>query len=398
MGRLDEEHRALVTASLTSQWRSLLVGSPSQYTALESLGTYRIDYDRLKIDINSELGRGGFGVVRRAHLNEQVVAVKILRSDESQDLRVAYRLIREMKVWSKLRHQNILPLIGFHLSRDLDVALIVCPLEPHGSLRDYVSREAPSDIGVLHLAHDALQGLVYLHELNPPVVHGDIKAANALVTQGRRVVLTDFGLTVATSQKGPTGLTTSRGLMGSFRWFSPELFRDQAQSPASDVWAWVCLLLEITKRRLPFSWISNDYAVIAALWNGTLPEPASALKAPLNLWSVIEKCWETDCERRANGASALVALVALIAAVESVGETEETTRRRNTPDPVPILPVIVDIVATAAEIRVVACEDTTNSSLSGKLLEQMYPKAPRVRTSIVSRKLAYKDQTVCASV
>ncbi|KAG8871154.1 hypothetical protein FRB97_008962 [Tulasnella sp. 331] len=337
MGRLDEEHRALVTASLTSQWRSLLVGSPSQYTALESLGTYRIDYDRLKIDINSELGRGGFGVVRRAHLNEQVVAVKILRSDESQDLRVAY-------------------------------------------------------------AHDALQGLVYLHELNPPVVHGDIKAANALVTQGRRVVLTDFGLTVATSQKGPTGLTTSRGLMGSFRWFSPELFRDQAQSPASDVWAWVCLLLEITKRRLPFSWISNDYAVIAALWNGTLPEPASALKAPLNLWSVIEKCWETDCERRANGASALVALVALIAAVESVGEPEETTRRRNTPDPVPILPVIVDIVATAAEIRVVACEDTTNSSLSGKLLEQMYPKAPRVRTSIVSRKLAYKDQTVCASV
>ncbi|KAG9024361.1 hypothetical protein FRB95_011617 [Tulasnella sp. JGI-2019a] len=81
--------------------------------ALDSLGTYQVKYDRLQIDMNNELGRGGFGVVRRAHLGGQVVAAKILRSDESKDIRVAKRLVREMKVWSGLCHPNMLPLIGF---------------------------------------------------------------------------------------------------------------------------------------------------------------------------------------------------------------------------------------------------------------------------------------------
>ncbi|KAG9024558.1 hypothetical protein FRB95_011356 [Tulasnella sp. JGI-2019a] len=58
-------------------------------TALEILGTYRIDYNQLEIDMDSLLGQGGFGVVRRARFEGQVVAVKILRSDESRDIRVA---------------------------------------------------------------------------------------------------------------------------------------------------------------------------------------------------------------------------------------------------------------------------------------------------------------------
>ncbi|KAG9039647.1 hypothetical protein FRB95_009228 [Tulasnella sp. JGI-2019a] len=106
-------------------------------TALENLGEYRIEYGQLNIDMDSVLGRGGFGVLRRAHFGEEEVAVKILRSDESKDVRVAKRLVREMKIWSGLRHQNVLRLLGFHLSQKLDLAIIVCPLAPHGSLQDY---------------------------------------------------------------------------------------------------------------------------------------------------------------------------------------------------------------------------------------------------------------------
>ncbi|KAG9006408.1 hypothetical protein FRB94_000718 [Tulasnella sp. JGI-2019a] len=201
--------------------------------ALETLGTYQIEYSKLEIDMNNELGRGGFGVVRRGHLDGKVIAAKILRSDESKDTRVAKGLIREMKIWSGLRHRNVLPLIGFYLSQTLDRAIIVCPLVPHGSLRDYVLREKPNIACRLHLvkyffsicmniahrsfkAHDTLCGLIYLHGLVPPVVHGDIQAANALVYDDRRAVLADFGLATAASEV-PSGLTTSRGLQGSIR-------------------------------------------------------------------------------------------------------------------------------------------------------------------------------------
>ncbi|KAG8992159.1 hypothetical protein FRB94_011932 [Tulasnella sp. JGI-2019a] len=177
-------------------------------TALEILGTYRIDYNQLEIDMDSLLGQGGFGVA----------------------------LVREMKIWLGLSHENVFRLIGFHLSQTLDRAVIVCPLAPNGSLQDYVRREKPSDLSRLRLALDILNGLVYLHGLNPPVIHGDIKAGNSLVNREHRAVLSDFGLAVAASEV-PSGLSTSLGLVGSVRWWSPELFDDKPRSTESDVWA-----------------------------------------------------------------------------------------------------------------------------------------------------------------
>lgn len=70
------------------------------------------------------------------------------------------------------------------------------------------------------------------------------------------------------------------------------------------------------KNRLPFSWINNDFGVIAALWGGTLPEPSDALKTPLDLWFVIENCWEADSARRANGISLLLALSVLVRQID----------------------------------------------------------------------------------
>ncbi|KAG9026365.1 hypothetical protein FRB95_008904 [Tulasnella sp. JGI-2019a] len=292
-------------------------------TALGTLGAYQI-YSRLNIDMNSVIGRGGFGIVRRAHLDssEQVVAAKILRSDESKDIRVAKRLIREMKIWSGLRHENVLRLLGFHLSESLDLAIIVCPLVPHGSIADYVLREMPGDACRLRLARNTLNGLIYLHGISPPVIHGDIKA-NALVNQELRAVLSDFGLSVAASV-APSGLTTSLGLQGSIRWWSPELFDDKPRTTSSDIWAWAGLSVEVMKDRVPYSWIKDNVSVVKAVMSGVLPEHKAGLEYPLNLWPVTEMCWEVNQEKRATGIKVLKKLDTLISTVEGVGASEVT--------------------------------------------------------------------------
>lgn len=60
-------------------------------------------------------------------------------------------------------------------------------------------------------------------------------------------MLADFGLSKS-METGSTGLTTSKVLMGTLRYYSPELMDDQegtSRDLPSDIWAWACLALEV---------------------------------------------------------------------------------------------------------------------------------------------------------
>ncbi|KAG8987707.1 Interleukin-1 receptor-associated kinase 1 [Tulasnella sp. JGI-2019a] len=145
--------------------------------AMANLKRYRIPLEHLEIDQSFKIGRGGFGVVIRAKMlgYHSEVAVKRLKSDKTRYICVAKRLVRELKTWSTLKHPNILPLIGFYLSKGRDVALIVCPLLPHGNVKDYLQRFKPSVPERLQFALDTIFAVDYLHNLDPLVIHGDIK-------------------------------------------------------------------------------------------------------------------------------------------------------------------------------------------------------------------------------
>lgn len=62
----------------------------------------------------------------------------------------------------------------------------------------------------------------------------------------------------------------------------------------------------------PYWWIQSDSAVFKAMMSGVLPIAASDLETPLDLWSVIELCWQADPEKRATGTIARTALTNLV--------------------------------------------------------------------------------------
>jgi serine/threonine protein kinase len=124
------------------------------------------------------------------------------------------------------------------------------------------------------LAIDVVEGLVYLHSLNPPLVHGDLKSANILLRSNLRAKLTDFGLShylpsaegeeEATTRAldaetgesaNATGSSSRYGsrARGTGRWMAPELLTSGAQaSMASDVYAFGVVLSELDTCELPF--------------------------------------------------------------------------------------------------------------------------------------------------
>ncbi|KAG8931427.1 hypothetical protein FRC01_001320 [Tulasnella sp. 417] len=189
-------------------------------SALEDVDLKRlfVQPSRLIIIPNTEIGWGKYGEVVQAVLDsssqKQVrVAVKELRN----------RLARELKIWAKVKHPNILPLIGYHLSENYEIAQFISPFMTNGNVTQYFESEKV--------------GLVRRFEIT-----------NILINDSLQAVLGDFGLASLMQESDTSsGLTTSRTPKGSLRYMSPELHLEEDARPtlASDVWAWGCTAFEI---------------------------------------------------------------------------------------------------------------------------------------------------------
>ncbi|KAB5590968.1 Serine/threonine-protein kinase mos [Ceratobasidium theobromae] len=136
-----------------------------------------------------------------------------------------------------------------------------------------------------------------MHELKPnPVVHGDIKSHNILVTEDERAMICDFGRSRLPHDQ-PRGETRSSPFGATLRYMSPELFISAAvkPTPASDMWAYGCVALEILCRIQPYHEIVNDYEVIESIRGGRAPSDrprgARARLVSDSLWEVLTTCW-----------------------------------------------------------------------------------------------------------
>ncbi|KAG8917458.1 hypothetical protein FRC01_002441, partial [Tulasnella sp. 417] len=249
---------------------------------LQGLGHLFIDIQRLRPEVGYEEKRGGYGDVQVSRLDPEssvskLVAAKTVRlkARHKEPQRLAFRLARELKVWAGLRHPHVLALLGFYLDEDYKIAVLISEYMIHGDLKDYIDQDKPDWDKRLSLG-------------------------NVLVSATRRAILADFGLSKAL-EEGPTGLTTSEGLKGTLRYYSPEVIREtcNGHSLPSDIWAWACLVLEVLADRIPYAEKKSEHSIILALMNNeppsdttTLPIPISALKGLLN------KCWAIDPSER----------------------------------------------------------------------------------------------------
>ena len=88
--------------------------------------------------------------------------------------------------------------------------------------------------------------LGYLHTLNPPVVHRDIKPDNVIRGEDGRLWVVDFGAVRDFSTTMGGGST----VVGTYGYMAPEQFRGQA-IPASDIYAVAATMLHLMTGRSP---------------------------------------------------------------------------------------------------------------------------------------------------
>ncbi|KAF8411332.1 hypothetical protein HHK36_003879 [Tetracentron sinense] len=236
---------------------------------VKGTGPRKFTYKELVLATNSfsddgKLGQGGFGGVYKGVLNDitsETVAVKKISRGSSQGKK---EYISEVTVISRLRHRNLVRLIGW--CHDYGEFLLVYEYMPNGSLDHHLFGKKSSLKWVVRykIALGLASALLYLHEeWEQCVVHRDIKSSNVMLDSGFNAKLGDFGLARFVDHELGSQTTVLAGTMG---YLAPECVTTGKASKESDVYSFGIVALEITCGRKPVDPKAEEIKVRMVEW------------------------------------------------------------------------------------------------------------------------------------
>lgn len=247
--------------------------------------------------LQSELGRGGMGVVYRAVDNQlrRVVALKVLiAGEDASDMAVA-RFQLEAEAVAKLgQHPNIVPV--FDIGRQGRLQYFSMEFVDGRPLDQLIAGSEITPKRAAVLISGVCQGLAHAHEQG--ILHRDIKPANILIDRKGIPKITDFGL--AKDLDEDSGLTQSGVTMGSPQYMSPEQANGETEliDQRSDVYSLGASLYQMLTGTPPF----QGKTTIALIQKILMEEPedprARNPGIDVDLASICLKCIEKEPERR----------------------------------------------------------------------------------------------------
>lgn len=213
-------------------------------------GPKRFSYKELVAATNNfseegKLGQGGFGGVYKGFLSElnMEIAVKKISNSSKQGKK---EYISEVKTISRLRHRNLVQLVGW--SHERGSFILVYEYMPNGSLDTHLFGKNVNDAHLswplrFKIIHDLASGMLYLHEeWEQCVVHRDIKSSNVMLDSNFNAKLGDFGLAKLIDHGLGSQTTVVAGTMG---YMAPEYLITSKASKESDVFSFGIVALEI---------------------------------------------------------------------------------------------------------------------------------------------------------
>lgn len=211
-----------------------------------------------------QIGRGGMGTVWRAEdeLLARQVAVKQLHVSpnisEDELTTMHERTRREARSAARITHPNVV--VVHDVVDDEGLPCIVMEYVPSTTLGDLLKGgETLSPDETARVGRGMIAALRAAHAAG--VLHRDVKPGNVLLGADGRVVLTDFGIAMAT---GTSTLTKTGEVVGSIDYIAPERVRGRKPGPASDLWALGATLYQAVEGRAPFrkpTPIETGYAI-----------------------------------------------------------------------------------------------------------------------------------------
>ncbi len=201
-----------------------------------------------EFDVERELARGGMGVIFKATEVglRRVVALKVLPPELGFSAKIAERFKREARMVAELDHPNIIPV--YRIGQQGGIFFIAMKFIEGRSLGLIIDTQGALPMPVaLHVLRGATRALAYAHDRH--IVHRDIKGANILVDQDGRVMVSDFGVALRSSD---VNLTADGTVIGTPPFMSPEQCAGRRTGPQSDQYSLGIVGFQMLSGAVPF--------------------------------------------------------------------------------------------------------------------------------------------------
>jgi Tol biopolymer transport system component len=255
-----------------------------------------------KYRVVGEIGRGGMGVVYRAHDEALArdVAIKVLPPEFASDPERLRRFEQEAKAAGQLNHPNIL--VVYDVGTHKGAPYIVTELLEGESLRERLSGGALPARKATETAVQIAKGLSAAHEKG--IIHRDLKPDNVFVTKDGHVKILDFGLAkLARSRDELTGATLTEAthpgmVLGTVGYMSPEQVLGKPLDARSDLFSLGVVLYEMLSGTRPFQKDTAPETMTAILKEEPPDLTAPGRSVPPSLDRVVRHCLEKEPSSR----------------------------------------------------------------------------------------------------
>ena len=245
-----------------------------------------------RYEILNKVGVGGMADVYKAkdHILGRVVAIKVLKSEFSQDANFVTKFRTEAQSAAGLEHPNIVNI--YDVGSESGLHFIVMEYVEGITLKTYIEKKGQLSFKeATSIAIQVARGIETAHNKN--ITHRDIKPQNIIISTEGKVKVTDFGIAKAISSN-----TLSSDAMGSVHYVSPEQARNGFIDGRSDIYSLGIVMYEMVTGRVPFDGETTVAVAIQHLQEEMVEPSAYAPEIPISYEKIVLKTTQKSPERR----------------------------------------------------------------------------------------------------
>ena len=271
----------------------------------DELGTHVAQVLSANYELESEVGRGGMGIVycARDRRLKREIAIKVLPPELSFRADIRQRFLREAETAAQLSHPNIVPI--YTVEEKDNLVYFVMAYIAGDNIGQRLALHGPMPaVEVRRVLREVADALAYAHNRN--VVHRDIKPDNIILDEETgRAMVTDFGIARALTDTGDSRLTATGMAIGTPAYMSPEQSAgDRAIDGRSDLYSLGVVGYQMLCGQPPFTANNTPSMLVKHLSERPIPVDERWPDLPQDLSRAVMMCLEKDPADRFPSASA----------------------------------------------------------------------------------------------